>query len=270
MKGRDLIAYLSYLYDGNWEEIYEAIKSKQRVTEKEIEDFLSKENIGPYLTLVDAEYPSSLKKISRPPFVLYYKGDLSLISDDNYDNCLAIVGSRNSSKYGEDSVQNIVEKLTNNVIIVSGLAIGIDKIAHQSALFSNKKTVAVLGSGIGNCYPKENESLLDEIVNKGGLIISEYPFNVEASKDNFLFRNRLIAAFGKAVLVGEAHLRSGTSRTVNYAINCGKDVGCIPYPLSNDGIKSGCNRLIKDGSYLIEDDNDIYDLLGINRVDDEK
>ena len=261
MKGRDLLAYLSYLFEGDWDKIYQAIKAKKSVTNEEVDNFL-KVNTYDYLTLIDDNYPMCLKGIARPPFVLFYKGDISLIDEEYEKNRLSIVGSRESSKYGADAISYLTNKLDKEIIVVSGLAKGIDKIAHEAALEANMKTIAIVANGLNKCYPKENEGLAEKIIKNGGLVLSEYPINVEATKDKFLIRNRLIAAFGHALLVGEAHKRSGTTRTVSYMLAMGKDVGCIPYPIDFNEKDSGCNKLIKDGAYLIENVDDIYNLLG--------
>lgn len=257
MKARELLAYLSFLFEGDWDRIYNAVKTKYKVEQEDVDKFV-KENKNDYITIIDDDYPKSLKSIGKPPFVLFYKGDISLIKDENFNNCLSVVGSRDCTKYGKNSVKELIEGINENLTIVSGLAKGIDKIAHEAALNSGKKTVAVLGCGINEVYPEENRSLYNRIVESGSLIISEYPNNKKAEKENFLVRNRLVSAFGKALLVGEAYKRSGTSVTVSHMLALGKDVGCIPYPINLD---SSCNQLIKDGAFLIENPEDIMTML---------
>lgn len=260
MKAKEILGYLSYIYEGNWDEIYAAIKRKQVIDMNNHEVFNALERLN-YITITDANYPDCLKAGTKPPFVLYYKGDISLLKNQNYEKCLSVVGSRNASNYGREIVTKIINELPKDFIIVSGLAKGIDSCAHEAAINSDKKTIAVLANGINDCYPSSNRNLYEKIIEKGGLILSEYPNNVEASKDNFLIRNRLIALFGKSLLVGEAHLRSGTSVTISHALSLGKDVGCIPYHANE---KSACNLLIKDGAYLIENKEDIFTLMGLS------
>lgn len=190
------------------------------------------------------------------PFVLYYKGDLSLLNEGL--KRLTVVGSRNSSKYGETSVKKIVQGLDNEVIVVSGLAKGIDSVALLSALHSNKKVIAIIGNGINFCYPEENLSLYNEIIAKGGLIISEYPPNTPPESSNFRWRNRLLAMVSSGILIGEGKLNSGTKITASFGIQFNRNVGCIPYEINKESL---CNQLIKDGASLIETSEDAYDLI---------
>lgn len=259
MKGRDILIYLSLLFKGDWDKIYQCIKNKTSINDKisslENEFNSLKENI---VTIIDDNYPSIFKNCGVPtmPFVLYYKGDLSLLNEGL--KRLTIVGSRNSSKYGENSVKKIVHGLDNEVIIVSGLAKGIDSVALSSALSSNKKVIAIIGNGINFCYPEENLSLYNEIIAKGGLIISEYPPNTPPESSNFRWRNRLLAMVSSGILIGEGKLNSGTKITASFGIQFNRNVGCIPYEINKESL---CNQLIKDGASLIETSEDAYDLI---------
>ena len=260
MKAKEILGYLSYLYNGDWERMYKTITNREKVSKDEIANF-NETYKGQFICIMDEEYPESLKRTSRPPFVLFYKGDLSLLNDENYKKTLSVVGSRDCSAYGRRATTKLIEEMPEDTIIVSGLAKGIDSVAHWTALNTNKKTIAVLGCGLNNIYPKENKELFDKIIENGGLIMTEYPDECEPDKENFLIRNRIIACLGKALLVGEANLKSGNSRTVKYALTQGKDVGCIPYHLDES---SGCNQLIKDGAYLIETKSDLMNLMGVS------
>ena len=257
MKGRDILGCLAYKYNGDWDLIYETIKDKKKISDESIDEF-NKANKDNFITIIDENYPDSFKNLRHPPFVLFYKGNIDLISNNLFNNCLSVVGSRNYSTYGKNAIYNLISDLEKNIIVVSGLAKGIDTFAHLAAIESNKKTIAVLANGINITYPKENESLAQKILDNDGLIISEYPLSVIPTKESFLVRNRLVAALGKALLVGEAHYRSGTSVTVGHVLSMGKDVGCIPYHCDE---KSACNKLIKDGAYLIESSEDVYNLM---------
>jgi DNA processing protein len=192
---------------------------------------------------------------------LYYKGDIDLLKSDQ-SKFLTVIGSRDCTNYGREAVTEIVKDLPEDIVIVSGLARGIDGAGQKAALDSNKKTIGVLGGGIDNIYPKENKDLFTRICNGGGLLLSEYPEAQEPKPNNFLFRNRIIACLGKAVLVGESYARSGTHATVCFALNEGRDIGCIPYH-SNE--KSNCNQFIKDGASLIENAKDVLLMMGINK-----
>lgn len=259
MTGRELLIYISLIHRGEWDAMYKTIKEKRNLNIKEetIKEEISKINAN-IVTLIDEDYPSVLKTCNTyaTPLVLYYKGDLSLTS--NVYKRLTVVGSRRCSKYGIESVEQIVKELPNEVIIVSGLAKGIDTVALESALKSNKKVIAVIGNGIDFCYPEENKKLYDDIINKGGLIISEYPPQTPPEANNFRWRNRILAMLGDGLLIGEGKFNSGTKITAGFAINFNKNVGCIPHQIYERSI---CNELIKDGASLVENAKDAYELL---------
>lgn len=250
--GREILLFLSYKYKSNWDLIMDAIRRRESIDEKEIEKISSLVK-SDYITLVDEEYPESLKKIQRPPFVLFYKGDKSLLKWETHHK-ISIVGSRECSKYGIESTRIIVKNLPKDYLVISGLAKGIDAISHESALDAKLKTISVLGDGLFKFYPKENTDLFNRITNEGGLVITEYFDDVSPEPENFVNRNRIIAGLCDFLLVTEAYERSGTSITVNQALSYGRDVGCIPYEISKNSI---CNQLIKEGAYLIETADDV-------------
>lgn len=251
MEGRDILLYLALKYNGNWDAMYNAIKQKEDLP-KNLDIEKIKEDIKcNYVTLIDSDYPECLKPIYKPPFILFYYGDLNLIK--NYRRNLSVVGTREPSKYGEEVTKNLVEGVCDHFNIVSGFANGIDSIAHKTCIENGGKTIAVLGCGIDKCYPNSNYKIYDEIKNNH-LLISEYPCKVDPNKDNFPFRNRLVAAFSKALLVIEGGIKSGTSITANYALNYGREVLAVPTRIDKDSI---CNNLIKDGADLIRNKEDI-------------
>lgn len=256
IKSNKILAYLSVKYEGDWLKIYDAILKKETVKAAEVEKTLSSLKCK-YVTLFDEEYPPSLKNVFRPPFTLFYYGDISLIQ--NHEKCLSVVGSRESTFYGENCTREIVKEVAKDFNIVSGMAKGIDTIAHTSSLDVGGKTIAVLGCGIDYVYPKENFELYEKI-KKDHLIISEYPNDTPPKPYYFPIRNRIIALLSKALLVTEAASQSGTLTTVAVAISSGKDVMCIPYPF-NQG--SECNRIIKDGGFLVDSPKDVYEVLGV-------
>ena len=149
----EILVYFAIKYGGDWDKIYSAINKKEKVEQEDIKRTLV--GCGEYITLLDKEYPYRLKTIYKPPFVLFYKGDINLL---NYKNTIGVIGSRKNTSYGEKVTKKIVKELVdNNYLIVSGLARGIDSIAHKTCLENNGKTIAVLGNGINVIYPKENE-----------------------------------------------------------------------------------------------------------------
>lgn len=247
---RNILIYFAIKYEGDYKKILNAIKNKEEVPSDKIEKIKSL-NIKA-LTCIDKEYPSCFKNCYQPPFVLFYKGDISLI---NNQNTLSVVGSRNPSEYGKNATKKILNDFlsVNDYIIVSGLARGIDALSHQMALKNNRRTIAILGCGIDICYPQENNILKNEII-KNGLVLSEYPFSTQPKKEFFPFRNRLIASLGKALLVGDASIKSGTQITVRHALEYGKDILAIPHDIFSN---SFCNDLIKQGAILISSKEDL-------------
>ena len=251
----EILVYLSIIHNGNWNKIYDDILNKRPIEKEDVKESIKKINVK-YLTILNENYPQCLKSTYKPPFVIFYKGDIELLKDEK--RRIAIVGSRNNSKYGEDSTVIICKDLVKeNFIIVSGLAKGIDSIAHKSCLESNGKTIAVLGNGNNVVYPKENKDLY-EMIEKEGLILSEYPPDVPPNKANFPNRNRIIAAISEGVVIIEAKEQSGTMNTVSHALEDGKQIFCIPERINSN---SGCNKLIKEGAKLIESTKDILDEL---------
>ena len=252
MTAQEVVLYFTLKYKGSWKEIFDAIKSREKIPENYDFEEMKKSIKSKYVTLLDPDYPNFLKQMIKPPFALFYYGDLNLINDNNLN--LSVIGKRDNTLYGRQVCNELINDLSGkNINIISGFAHGIDSIAHKASLKNGIKTVAVLASGIDNCYPKENYNLYEDIKNKG-LIISEYPNDTQVSHDNFAFRNRLIAVFSKCLLVIEGEQSSGTSMTVRYALENSRDVLCVP---SNINSCSLCNDLIKDGADLIRNVDDI-------------
>lgn len=193
------------------------------------------------------EYPKSLLNISNPPKILYALGNIELLHKPS----IAIVGSRKISDYGIKNCRYFAKGLAiRNIPIVSGMAIGSDSIAHLEAIKLNAPTIAVLGTGFNNIFPKENISLMHSIIEKNGLILTECEPDVDFNSKNFPKRNRIISGLALGVLVIEAAYRSGTSITVNFAKKQGKKVFAVPGRLDlKNGI--GVNNFIKNGAQMV-------------------
>lgn len=208
----------------------------------------------------DNIYPDILREINNPPKRLYAIGNISLLNRKS----VAIVGSRNSSEYGEKMTKKITKELVeNNIVIVSGMANGIDTIAHETCIENYGETIAVLGSGFGYIYPKGNEKLFYKIIDCGGLVLSEYPISTPVNMKNFPKRNRIISGISMGTLVIEAAYRSGTSITAKLAKLQNKKVFCIPHSLG-DKNSYGTIRLIQNGAILVRNGDDIIKKLGLD------
>ncbi len=201
----------------------------------------------------DLIYPNILKDINSPPQKLYSLGNIELMKIPS----IAIIGSRNATEYGKRCAKTFSSELARaGFCIISGMAKGIDAIAHKTAIEVGGRTIAVLGSGFNNIYPKENTDLFYKIIETNNLVITEYDLNIKPSKENFPKRNRIISGLAIGVLIIEAAYRSGTSITANYAISQGKDLFCIPNTI-NQSKGVGTNNLIKKGANLVTSPNDI-------------
>jgi len=197
------------------------------------------------ISFEDKKYPKKLKEIKNPPKNIYYKGQIIW----NHP-CLAVIGSRNYSIDNKNTCLKIIKDLPEDFVIVSGLAKGIDAFAHAAALKTGKATIAVLPSGIERIYPKENENLANKIIERSGLLISEYPSKTKPTKFSFIQRNRITAGLSFAVLVIEAQIKSGTMHTVKFAQEQGKTIYAVPG-------SEGTDYLILNGAIPISSSNDI-------------
>lgn len=211
-------------------------------------------------TLADKNYPENLKKIDNPPLSLFIKGAIKAADK----KALAVVGSRRMSGYGEKVTQKLVTDLVREKItIVSGLARGIDTIAHQTALKMGGRTIAVLGSGLEKIYPPENKNLAEEIIKGHGAVVSEFPPEQPPAVLNFPARNRLIAGLSLGVLVIEGAARSGSLITARWAAEQGKEVFAVPGPI--DAVNSQAPLfLIKQGAKAVATVEDILEELNFS------
>ena len=202
----------------------------------------------------DKEYPKLLKRILEPPKTLYFRGKLL-----PNENCFAIVGTRCCSDYGRQMALEIGGDLAESgLTIVSGLAEGIDTYSHLAAVEREKRTIAILGTGLDekSIYPQSNLKLVKKILEAGGCLISEYPPGTHGTKFTFPERNRIIAGMSLGVLVIEAKKRSGSLITAMWTKRQGKKVFAVPGPIHSSSSK-GCHYLIKKGATLVENANDI-------------
>lgn len=221
---------------------------------------LEREKIG-LITIFDKEYPKLLTHISHPPFLLYVKGS----NEAWQNNCFAVVGTRALSEYGKRVTPHITLDLARaGFTIVSGLATGIDTLAHKAALDAGAKTVAVLGTGIDDrtLYPQLNLSLARKIVERGGTVISEYALGTHGTKFSFPQRNRIISGLSKGVLVVEADHISGAMITAKCALEQNRDVFALPGSIFAK-TSEGANNLIQKGAKLVACADDILEEYGL-------
>lgn len=207
------------------------------------------------LTPASEEYPNCLRNIYAMPLVLYVKGDLSIIKDFP---AIAMVGTRDLSIYGKEASQSLTTSLARaGVVIVSGLAVGIDTICHTAALKAGGKTIAVLGCGIDYNYPASNMEL-KRIISENGAVITEYPPGTPPIGRNFPFRNRIISGISLGVVVVEASEKSGSLITAGHALSQGRDVFAVPNSIF-EPLSKGTHKLIKQGAKIVTSPIDILE-----------
>ena len=210
------------------------------------------------VTQDDADYPAPLRDTYDPPLLLYVWGKLE--ARDRH--AIGIVGSRRATHYGTQATKKLSYQLAQaGFTIISGLARGIDTAAHEAAIAATGRTIAVIGSGLAKLYPPENLGLAEKIAAGNGAVVSEFPLNTAPDKQTFPMRNRIVAAWTRALLVVECPAWSGALITANLATEYGKPVFAVPGPIDKP-TSAGCNQLIRDGATLVYDASHILDDLG--------
>jgi DNA processing protein len=197
------------------------------------------------ITILDDCYPTRLKHLTQPPFVLFYEGNLDWLLYPS----ISIVGSRHPSDYAIQILKEGFHYLNPKLAIVSGGAQGIDGLAHECALSHQMKRIWVCGHGLGRIYPKIHQRLYDTL-KQDHLVISEYPFETQAFPQHFIHRNRIVVALSDTCLVMSGLLQSGTMHSVKFALELNKNIVSIPHPI-NDVQGEICNHLIENGSGLL-------------------
>ncbi len=237
--GNDLAEAIS-----GWESKIDLARELRRITE---------ENLT-VLTQEDALYPKLLKQIHDPPLVLYVRGQLT----ERDHHGIAIVGSRHATHYGLSMSKKLAFQIAYaGYTIISGLARGIDTAAHEGALAGKGRTIAVIGSGLGQLYPPENKALAEKIAEHGA-VVSEFPVDMPPDRQTFPMRNRIVSGWSCGVIVTEAPARSGSLITAQQAADQGRSVYAVPGNIDRPS-SQGCNRLIQQGAKLILDGADVLD-----------
>lgn len=226
----------------------------QKINERVYENEINSVKYG------QENYPKKLTYIDDPPYILFYKGNIEKL---NLNRQVAIVGSRKCTNYGKQITETIVRQIVrNNIGIVSGLAYGIDRAAHETALKNGGFTAGILGCGADIVYPKSNLDIYNEMIKKG-CIISEFMPGTAPYSYNFPIRNRIISGLSDLVIVAEAGEKSGSLITTNYALEQGRDVMAVPGSVFSD-VSRGTNKLIREGASIYTKIEDVFDLLKID------
>lgn len=246
MTEREKLAAYAWMFSGDWTRIAEAEKNHLvpdavRITEQ-------------YITCLDEDYPKQFRALRYPPWVIFYRGDLSLLKR----RMISIVGSRDLQPYGAYGTCWCADLLKREFVLVSGLAKGADGLVHRRAL-EGGKTIGIIGSGFSRRYPYCNKDLY-QIMEQDHLVLSEYPFHTGIRRHHFAWRNRLIAALGEALIVTQARIRSGTMLTVNEAASLAKDIYVLPWQI-HDPWGEGCSKLISEGAMILWQEEQLKDIM---------
>lgn len=209
----------------------------------------------------DPLFPEQFKHLPQPPKQIFVQGDLAALLKRP---AVAIVGSRRASAYGQAVTRQLASELASmGIVIISGLAFGIDSVGHEVVIKAGGQTIAVLPSPLEKIYPASHYQLAQTILKTGGALLSEYPEGADVRKENFIARNRLIAALGQGVIIPEGALKSGSLHTARFALEQGKVVMAVPGNI-NSYLSEGTNNLIKAGAIPITCVEDIASALGLN------
>ena len=242
------------------------VQSRGRLNLDEEANLLTKHDVS-VLTWHDEAYPRNLKEIPNPPPVLYVRGEL--LPDDEW--AVAIVGTRKLSPYGKQATEKITQGLVEaNLTIVSGLALGVDRIAHQTALEAGGRTIAVLANGVEIPYPQANRKLAEEIIAKGqGVVVSDYPIGTRPEATNFPPRNRIISGLSLATVITEAGERSGALITAQFALEQGREVMAVPGSIFS-AMSRGTNDLISQGATPVLSASTVIRALNLEMAEPQK
>lgn len=258
IKNRKKVELLNRYKDIN--QICKILNIKEDLSINKYINYMKKNNIK-ILTYFDRNYPKALKDLYDAPVIIYAIGNVSIL---NERKAIAVIGARKASNYGIYVSQKIGQFLSrNNINTISGLALGIDVNSHIGVLKENRincksgRAIAVIGNGLDNIYPYNNQRVAKDIINMGGCIISEYIVGTKPKKNNFPARNRIISALSNKLIVVEAESeKSGTMITVDFSLDLGKDILVIPGNITSK-TSLGTNKLISSGAKIITELNDI-------------
>lgn len=214
------------------------------------------------ITIHDDNYPKLLKEIYSPPALLYIKGNQECLSEPS----LSVVGTRKTTQYGRHVTPELVRQFSNaGLTIVSGIALGIDTLAHQAALDAHGNTIAVMACGLDLIYPATNRKLAENIINNNGILISEYPLGTPPLRQHFPVRNRIISGLSRGVVVIEGNKDSGSLITAKCALEQNREIFAVPGNISSETAR-GPNKLIKLGATVVTSANDVLETLKLDYI----
>lgn len=260
-----MLIEVSDLQKIGWDEniAHEFVTWREANSPIKLQAILEKEKIWT-LSLGEEDYPELLKEIPDAPVTLFIRGEWPK-KDYSY---LGVVGTRKATPYGKLMTDKIITELVKlNIVIVSGLALGLDTVAHDTTINNGGKTIAVLGGGVdkNTVGPHANQALAEKIIFNGGCLVSEYPPYFEPNKATFPARNRIIAGLSSATLVVEAPIASGALITARLALDYNREVMAVPHQ-ANSFLGEGCNKILKQGAHLITEAEDVAQLLNLADV----
>lgn len=267
MTAREVLLALAVKHQGDYGKMFSDIKKIVPLTEEDKQKAKS-ETKANYLTIIDADYPECFRNAYQPPLLLFYYGNIDLLFKPYR---LTAIGSRHPDVYQSQTcyslISNVEETMHKKAILVSGMAIGLDQQCMLAAKDAEAPIISVIGSGIDNPFPSDNQGIYEYCKSGKGLVLSEYPGMTQAQPEHFLFRNRLLAALSKVLFVGGGKLHSGTSVTVRYALDEGKDILALPCNISGNDLT---NSLIKEGADPVLEAMDLIEPLLSNYGYDEE
>lgn len=244
---------------GSWTEALQGFAGEKMTDPEAAWAALERAGIGLVLS-PDANFPEALREIPWPPFGLYAKGEF----ETPFERCVSIVGTRKATVLGLRTAERFAKELARaGCTIVSGLAFGIDTAAHRGALAAGGRTVAVLAGGLDEVYPRANARLAEEIVAKGGALVSEYPPGSDTLPRRFIERNRIVSGLSRGVIVIEAPRESGALATAKFAVEQNRDVFVVPGAVNHPNY-AGSHGLIREGAALVTDPAEVLEAFGMS------
>lgn len=259
LKYRDVLLALSYRFEGDWEKIFSWIRQKpEQPSIEEVQNaYMALKSF--FVDPLDESYPKTFKSCFKMPLLLYYYGNLDLL---NREYRLTCIGTRSPTAYQQQYSRMLIKEaerhFKNELVIISGMASGLDQICMKAAMEEEAPIVAIIGSGIDNPYPNKNQGIYEYCKKGFGLVISEYPGETQAQPEYFLFRNRLLASAAPVLYVGGAKNHSGTSSTVHYALDLGKEICALPCDNTGDDLT---NTLIQNGATSVVKAQDLIEAI---------